>query len=237
MALPLVNVTPKYELNIPSTGQLIRFRPYLVKEEKVLLMAFESKDSRTILRAMLDIIGACIEEDIDLNSLATFDVEFMFLKIRGKSVGETSNVVVKCKHCEADNEVSINLDEVELTASEKSNVIELTQDISIEMKYPSYSNMLDSNIMTEDHTPNASDLINVITQGISAVLTEEERFDAKDYSKEELEAFVDSLTSEQFTKLASFFDDMPQLQHDINFACSSCGEQNSFELSGMADFF
>jgi hypothetical protein len=237
MALPLVNVTPKYELTIPSTNNKILFRPYLVKEEKVLLMAFESQDTKTILRAMIDTIASCIEEQIDIDTLTTFDVEYMFLKIRGKSVGEGSTVIVKCQSCDTDNEVTVNLDAIEVDVPKKDNIVKLSPTVSIEMKYPSYTNMINADMANPDHTADANDLINVVIQGIGAILTEEERYDAKDYSHSDLVDFVESLTSEQFIKLNEYFDDMPQLRHDVEFKCESCGEDNKLQLKGMADFF
>jgi hypothetical protein len=237
MALPLVNVTPNYELIIPSTGQRISFRPYLVKEEKVLLMAFESQDTRSILRAMIDTIASCITEDIDINTLTTFDVEYMFLKIRGKSVGEGSTVMIKCKSCEADNEVTVNLDNIEIDVPKKDNVVTLSPTVSVEMKYPSYTDMINSDMIGGDKDADANDIIRIVIQGISAILTEEERFDVKDYSYDDLVQFVEQLTSDQFMKLNSFFDDMPQLKHNVEFKCESCGEDNQVELAGMADFF
>jgi len=237
MSLPLVNVTPKYELTIPSTGKQVVFRPYLVKEEKVLLMAFESQDPKTILRTMLETIGECVQEEINLDLLTTFDVEYMFLKIRSKSVGETSNILIKCRTCEVSNEVTINLDEVEVEGPEQSNIIKLTDTVSIEMKYPTYTEMMQSDFVDINHVASTGDMMTIILRGIGAILTEEERFDARDYTLDEISAFVDSLTAGQFGEITRYFQNMPQLQHEVEYECMSCRSMNSITLKGMADFF
>lgn len=238
MALPQLNATPKYQLTIPSTGQKVSYRPYLVKEEKILLMAFESKETRSILRAMLDTIGACVQEEIDLASLATFDVEYMFLQIRAKSVGETSTVVVPCSSCKEEGEVQINIEDVNVDVGEKGkNLIEIADKVWVELKYPTYSDIINSEMIDEGHQTSADDLFDLIIAGISAILTEEERFDAKDQSKAELQNFVDSLTSAQMAKINEFFDNTPQLKKDVEFICQKCGHKNDLKLAGMADFF
>lgn len=200
-------------------------------------MAFESKETRSILRAMLDTIKACVEDEIDVSDLTTFDVEYMFLKIRSKSVGETSKIMIKCSNCKEANEVEINIDSVTVSEAKTESLVKLTNDIAIEMKYPTYSEMIKSEIVDEGHKTNADDLVDIISKGIGAILTEEERYDAKDLTKEEIKDFVESLTSEQFQKLNSFFEGMPQLSHDVSFNCSGCGTHNELKLQGMADFF
>ena len=237
MALPKFNVTPQYTMVIPSTGQEVLFRPYLVKEEKILLMAFESKETKAILRAMLNVIESCIEGDIDTAELATFDVEYMFLKIRAKSVGESSNINIKCSDCGTPNEYSVNLDDLEVEVPQRDNVIKLTNEISIEMKYPTYNDMVKSDLLSEGHKATADDLFGMVARGISAVLTDEERYDLRDSTKEEVQEFIESLTSNQFAQLNEYFEGMPTLKHEASFACSSCGHENKMMLQGMADFF
>ena len=140
MALPKLNETLNFEMSVPSTGKKVKYRPYLVKEEKVLLQAFESGDPKTCLEAMIDTIEACLDErtKIDVGSLATFDVEYMFVKVRSKSVGENSDLVIACGECKHENPVNVNLDEIDIDVSDRENVIPITENISVEMRYPTY---------------------------------------------------------------------------------------------------
>ena len=143
MALPRVNETLNFSMTIPSTGEKVKYRPYLVKEEKVLLQAFESQSTQLIVESMCNTIETCLDprSEVKVADLATFDVEYMFLQIRSASVGESSTVVMKCDNCEAENEVSIDLTTIEIDVKETDNVIEITDDISVEMRYPSYANV------------------------------------------------------------------------------------------------
>jgi DNA-directed RNA polymerase subunit M/transcription elongation factor TFIIS len=232
MALPKLNDSPKHELVIPSTGQKVRFRPYLVKEEKVLMIAFESGDQKQALGAIVDTIESCLDEDISVRTLTSFDIEYMFTQIRSKSVGETSNILLACNACEHKNEVAIDVSEIKIDMPEVSNVIELTPSISIEMHYPSYQSIIDTDLEGSEMEVGFSMAINCI----SAILTEEERIDAKESSKKELTEFVESMTAEQFKMISDYMRLMPALQHVVEFDCENCGEHNSVTLKGMQDF-
>ena len=146
MALPKLNDSPKYELVIPSTQKAVRFRPYLVKEEKVLMMAMESQDEAQVLGAITDTIAACVDDNIKISKLTTFDVEYMFIQIRAKSVGESIELNMACKECEHQTAVSVKLDDVKIDVPKVSNMIELSDQISIEMRWPTYTAMLDSSV-------------------------------------------------------------------------------------------
>lgn len=235
MALPKLNETPKFSLTIPSTGKKIRFRPYLVKEEKVLMMAFESKDLRASLEAVADTIQACIpeEDSVDVRELATFDIEYIFTKIRSKSVGEVSEVAVKCNECKTYNTVQINLDEVEVEKKEIDNMIFITDDIAVELAYPSYESVIAKDLQNLEN----SSAFELILDSIKAVHTGEERIDAKEESREDMMEFLMSLTSSQFESITDFLNRMPALSHKINFNCTKCAESNEIELRGMSDFF
>jgi hypothetical protein len=235
MALPKLNDSPKYELVIPSSNQKIRYRPYLVKEEKILMLAMESQDMNSVLGAVVDTIVACVEEPIERSKLAMFDVEYMFTQIRSKSVGETSKVNVKCKSCETSNEVSIDVSEIAIDVPKIDNMIELTSDIILEMKWPTYEEIISLGIT--DQTSMAENAFAMIGKCVSAIHTGEERIDTRDVPKQELEEFVDSMTSEQFRKVSAFIEKMPKLEHDVHFDCSNCGEKNDIKLQGMTDFF
>ena len=234
MALPKLNDSPKYEMVIPSLKQTVRYRPYLVKEEKVLLMAFESNDSSQAMNAIIDTILVCVDENIKRETLTTFDVEYMFTQIRSKSVGETSKVNVKCEKCETLNAVTINLAEVELDTPESvNNEIELTPEVSIELSYPS----ADSLINIDKEATQAEKILATIVASIDVIKTEEERVSTKDVTKKEVEEFVDGMTGEQFSNLAEYVKNIPTLKENVEFVCENCGHNNSRELVGFTDFF
>lgn len=235
MALPKLNDSPKYQLTIPSTQKSVRYRPYLVKEEKILLMAFESGDEKATLGAVLDTIESCVDEPIVRNKLTTFDVEYMFTQIRAKSVGEKTKVGVACEHCKFQNEVEIDLEQVTVTMPEKkSNIVKLNEEISIEMRYPSYNNLSDKNIQLDGSTEGAYKLI---AKCIEAIRTAEERITVDDEPEEALNEFLESMTSGQFMKLAEFLQTMPRTQYDMEFTCVECNEVNKKTLEGMQNFF
>tara|TARA_B100001989_G_C24550669_1_gene474346 strand:- start:649 stop:1353 length:705 start_codon:yes stop_codon:yes gene_type:complete len=234
MVLPKLNTSPKYEMVIPSSKQTVRYRPYLVKEEKVLLMAFESNDSSQAMNAIIDTILVCIDENIKRETLTTFDVEYMFTQIRSKSVGETSKVNVKCEKCETLNAVTINLAEVELDTPESvNNEIQLTPEVSIELSYPS----ADSLISIDKEATQAEKILATIVASIDVIKTEEERVSTKDVTKKEVEEFVDGMTGEQFSNLAEYVKNIPTLKENVEFVCQNCGHNNSRELVGFTDFF
>ena len=238
MALPKLNETLNFELTVPSTGQKIRYRPYLVKEEKVLLQAFESGDPRTCLEAMTDTLSACIDErsNVDVASLATFDVEYMFVKVRSKSVGENSNLIATCTECSHENPVVVNLDEVEIDVQETDNVVKITEEISVEMQYPTYQ-VIAQQDMTKLQTEDLDAAMGVIESSIQAILTLEERIEAADLPSGELTEFLSSMTANQLKGLADFMEKMPALKHDVVFKCEKCEHENNLELKGLSDFF
>lgn len=234
MALPKLNETPSYSMVIPSTGKEVYYRPYLVKEEKVLLMAFEANDEKQAMKAMVDTISACVKDDIKQRSLTTFDVEYMFTQIRSKSVGEKADIGIKCTECETSNEVSVDLSSVEVTKNENSNSIELTDNISVEMRYPSF---LDMSEFVSTDMKESQFAYDTIVKCVDAIVTEEERYSADDVTNKELTEFVEGLTSAQFVKLANWLQGMPKMQHDVTFKCKKCETDNEHTLEGMQSFF
>ena len=238
MALPKLNETLNFELKIPSTGQKVKYRPYLVKEEKVLLQAFESGDPKTCLEAMTDTLAACIDErhEVDVSKLATFDVEYMFVKVRSKSVGEGSDLQIKCASCKHENPVSVDLDEIEIEIGEEDNVIQIADGISVEMRYPTYETLSQQDMeKLEKEDLNAA--MNMIATSISAILTEEERINTSSLSIEEVVDFISSMTTSQLKSLADYMENMPALTHDVEFVCEHCNHENKMQLKGLADFF
>ncbi len=234
MALPKLNDKPKYELTIPSTGKKVKYRPYLVKEEKILMMALESGDKHSALNAVIDTIEACVSDKVDRTQLALFDIEYMFIMIRSKSVGEISEVGIKCASCNAVNEISIQLDNVQVKKPEGSNEIELSDTIMLKMKYPSFSDVASLEGKEISATEKVFELI---TKCLESVTTEDEYILIKDTPEAEVTEFIESLSSAQFTKVKEFIERIPSVEKEVQFVCKSCSEANKILLRGIDDFF
>ena len=236
MALPRLNENSQYELTIPSKKEVVQYRPFLVKEQKVLLIAYESQDRRQILNAMLNTIESCLKEPLNVKTLSTFDVDYMFTQIRAKSVGETSEILIACTECETQNEIKINLEEIKIDVGETNNLIELTDKISVRMRFPNYDHFISSDVLMGDSTQ-SEQLMALVVSCLDAVETEDERISMQDESEEEIMGFLDSLTSDQFDKIAQFTLDLPKLEHEVSFKCKNCGADNKRILRGIDDFF
>jgi|SRR5210317_111945 hypothetical protein len=235
MALPELN-TARYSMVIPSTGQTVKYRPYLVKEEKILMMAMESDDNKVIARATMDVIKSCIEDELDVESLPMFDIEAIFLALRSKSVGESMELKIKCsdESCNKVSDISINFDEVEIPKiSNKETNIMLTDDVGVVMKYPS---MKDVEKMGNADDNNAKEAMNMIIACIDSIFDADAVYPASEESSESLTKFVDSLSNVQFLKLSEFFRDMPAIKHTINYKCE-CGKEQEQVLRGLSSFF
>jgi|TARA_R110000744_G_scaffold183577_3_gene302919 hypothetical protein len=235
MALPKLNDTPSYTVTVPSTGQQTTFRPFLVKEQKALMIAYETQDRKDMLRSVVNTIEACIEEPIK-GTLATFDVDYLFTKIRAKSVGESADINAKCSECETENEVKVDIDKVEVVGEVVDSVIALNDKISIKMKYPSYEDFLSNDTLLDSKSEMES-MLQLSIACIDSVLTEDERISMKDESKEEVMGFIDSMSSEQFEKITNFISSVPSVTQTIEFECTSCSHKNERTLKGMDDFF
>lgn len=237
MALPKLNETLKFNMEIPSTGKKIKYRPYLVKEEKVLLQAFESGDLKTSLEAMVDTIDACLDQksNVNISDLTTFDVEYMFTQIRAQSVGETSTIQVKCTECEQSNEYKVDLSKLKIDVDKQDMILDITDDIAVEMRYPSYRNILEQDF--DKLEADADGLLGIISTSIAAVITADERIDTNDVTTEEMVEFLQSMTSTQMAKIGEFIQGAPSLKHTADFTCSDCNKDNTVELKGLADFF
>ena len=244
MGLPRVNDTLNFSMTIPSSGQKVKYRPYLVKEEKILLQAFESEDVVTCLQAMCDTISACLDENesVDVMELATFDIEYMFTQLRSKSVGESSEISVKCKNteCSAANKVFVNLESLSVDVSSVDKIVKINDQFSVEMMYPTYKSMLaNEEAKSESNTKdqNMNDVFEMIASSIVAIMTDDERIDCRSQPPKEVMAFLDSMTASQLQNLSAFFEDMPALKHTIEFECEKCKTHNELELKGLSDFF
>ena len=237
MALPqLNNDNPIYEMEVPSTGEKLKFRPFLVKEQKNLLIALESQDPKQLMTAMLSCIESCVH-GAKVDSLSTFDVDYMFTQIRAKSVGETTKVTIKCENCEEESSLDINLDEIKMdTSTMKDPLIKLTDEISVKMKYPTYIDMMDSTVFSED-VSRVEFIFENVKNSMHSIQTEDENILLKDEPKEELDKFINNLSNEQLEKITDFVEGMPTLKHVIQNKCVKCGHDNELILEGLQDFF
>lgn len=238
MALPILN-SSKYEATIPSTGQQIEFRPFLVKEEKILMVAMESKDNKQMMKALKDILNACIFDDVDVNKLTSFDLEELFLRLRSKSVGENAEVNLKCTECGGNTPVTVNLEEIQMGELPESKHIMLTDDVGVEFKYPSVDLVASLDYDPEKTKPEKQMEITyrMIISCIDSIFNDDEVWDAETQSEKELKDFLDGLNSQQFAKITEFFGSLPSLEHTIDFNCISCEHENTIELRGLASFF
>lgn len=233
MALPSLNAAPSYELTIPSTGKKIKFRPFLVKEQKILMLAYESQDKKQIINAMLDTIDACIE-DINCRTLTTSDVDYIFTQLRAKSVGEKIELNIACKECETKNPVTVNVEEVEISGDSKEKIVQLNETYSVKLKYPTYTDFM-ANI-AEDKSETDT-IMDIIVTCLDSIMTEEEIVSLKDETKEEVMSFVESMNTKQFEMITEFVQNIPQLKYTSNFKCVNCGSEQEFTLQGLDDFF
>ena len=235
MALPKVN-TPTYELAVPSTDEKIKYRPFLVKEEKILLIAMEAQEQSGILNAVKDIVKSCTFDKFDVNRAPIFDIEYIFLNIRAKSVGEVSTVNLRCPD---DNETfvqtDIDLTKVDVQITEgHTNKIELTDEMGMIMTYPTLDSFTDSTTVI-----NASNMLDVIASCVSQIYDKkgEDVYDAKDSTKQEIVDFLESLNSKQFLEIQKFFDTMPKLTHTVNIENPETKVKSDITLTGLNDFF
>ena len=236
MPLPKIS-TPTYELTIPSSQRKIKYRPFLVKEEKILIIAMESQDDKQIAQAVKDVLGSCIlTKGISVDKLSTFDIEYLFLNIRGKSVGETVEVLVTCPD---DNKtkvpVVVNLDEIQVLRSENHSAdISLDGNLSMRMKYPSMGEFVKSNFNVE---MKVDDTFDMVCSCIEQVYSEEESWAAADCTKKELLEFLEQLDSSQFKKIETFFETMPKLSHTFKVTNPNTKVESDITLEGLNAFF
>ena len=236
MALPTVDL-PTHELEIPSNKKKIKFRPFLVKEEKVLLLALESENEKNIRDAVLNLLKGCISSRIKIDNLATFDLEYIFLNIRAVSVGEIVEINVTCQD---DNETTVrynlNLTDVKVTFPEgHSNKIMLTKDTGVIMKYPSFDRFVDSQFANKEVTEDT--VLEIIAESIDQIFQGEEVFDESTTTPKEFKEFVESLTNAQMEKLQKFFETSPKLEHKFKVRNPNTDVESDYTISGLAAFF
>ena len=237
MALPTIE-TPRYELTLPSQDIKVQYRPFLVKEEKVLLMAMESKDNNQIINATKDIIKTCTFDKLEIDKLPMFDIEYLLLQIRGKSVGEIANFKVICPDDKITaGDVEINLSEVNVQVDDEHNnkiVIDETRDLGLVLNYPSLG------ITKAGFDVNSTDvdtMFGVVAGCIDHIFEGEKTFPAKDSTQKELKEFLEGLPQAAFLKIKKFFDTMPQLRHEVEVTNPKTGVKSKVTFKGLQDFF
>lgn len=238
MPLPTIS-TPTYELEIPSIKKTIKYRPFLVKEEKILIIAMESEDSKQIADAVKNVISNClITRGIKIEKLSTFDIEYLFLNIRGKSVGETVDVLITCPDDGVTKvPVSINLDEIKVEVSDQhSRDIKLDDALTMRMKYPSMQEFIKSNFSNTNDV-SVDDTFDLICSCIEQVYSEEESWNASDFSNKDLIQFLEQLTSNQFKEIEKFFETMPKLSHTVSLKNPNTNVESTVVLEGLSSFF
>lgn len=238
--LPTINA-PTYDLTIPSTNESVKFRPFLVKEEKILLMAQEGEELQEKIDAIKQIIGNCLVSDVDVDKLSTFDIEHIFIKLRSKSIGNVIGLSYNREDCKEEGvgqggcqiPFTLDLEKAEIENQEgHTNELNLTSDIKIIMKYPDF-NILNS-VLTAD---SVDDVIDVVATCIDMIVDGNEVYNTSDYSESELKTFVENLTQQQFESINNFFNTMPETACDVNISCRKCGWKKSMKVKGITDFF
>ena len=238
MPLPKVN-TPTYELVLPSTNKKIKYRPFLVREEKILIMALETEDVKQITSSVIEILNACIlTRGIKIEKLATFDLEYLFLNVRAKSVGESIDVNVTCPD---DNkttvEVKVDIDSIKIIKSKNhKDTVKLDDTLSLKLNYPSIEQFIENNFESSKGGEETNTL-DMITSCIDMIYSDEESWNASETSKKDLEEFIEQLNTKQFRVIEGFFDTMPKLSHSIKVKNPKTDVESTVVLEGLAAFF
>jgi hypothetical protein len=239
MPLPKIS-TPTYELELPSTGKKIRYRPFLVREEKILIMALESEDMKQISSAVVQILSDCIAtKTVKVSELSTFDIEYLFLNVRAKSVGETVEVNVTCPDDgETQVQMEIGIDDIKVQKDPNhTNIVKLDDTLSMKLKYPSLEQFVENNFEVSDGGSDVNKSLSMITSCIDVVYDEEESWNASDCTKKELEEFVEQMNTKQFKEIENFFVTMPKLSHTIKVKNPNTKVESDVVLEGLASFF
>jgi hypothetical protein len=237
MALP-INKTPIYNLTIPSTGEFVNFRPFLVKDEKALLLAQNSDDPTVMINTLKDVIRGCLDSKIDVDRLAIFDIEYIFAQLRAKSVGESIDLIFTCGHCEQENnklKVSIDLTKLKVDKDpEHTNTISLYDNVGIKLRYPDIAMIRK---IDELNNVDMIQIFNIIVDCIDFIYDEDQMYYPKDSTRDELMQFLENLTSDQFARIQKFFETMPKIQEVVEFNCPACSQHNKTTLEGINSFF
>ena len=239
MPLPKIN-TPTYQLTLPSNNKKIKYRPFLVREEKILILALESSDAKQISSSIVEIMSDCIEtKGVDITKLPSFDIEYLFLNIRAKSVGESVDVNITCPD---DNkttvEATINIDDIKVKKTKgHNNIIKLDDTYSMKLKYPSMQQFIDANFDSDQEGSSVTQSLQMLSTCIDMIYDDEESWDASDSSPEELNEFIEQLNTKQFKEVETFFETMPKLEHIVEVTNPKTGKTSKVKLEGLASFF
>lgn len=238
MALPVIN-TPTYQTVVPSSEEKVKYRPFLVKEEKALLIAQQSEDLVTMVDTLKSVIKSCTFGKLDVDTLAIFDLEYLFTQIRSKSVGETISLLFGCDNCgddpKAKVKITIDLSSIKVDKPEgHQKNIQLFDDVGVIMKYPTIDVLKDFQDLS---TNDVESIFKIVCKSIDCIYTGEEVYYAKEQKPEELEEFVNNLTQDQFAKLQQFFETMPKLRHGVKYTCPVCGTEHEKSVEGLDAFF
>ena len=239
MPLPKIN-TPTYQLTLPSNNKKIKYRPFLVREEKILILALESSDAKQISSSIVEIMSDCIEtKGVDITKLPSFDIEYLFLNIRAKSVGESVDVIITCPD---DNkttvDTTINIDDIKVKKTKgHNNIIKLDDTYSMKLKYPSMQQFIDANFDSDQEESSVTQSLQMLSTCIDMIYDEEESWDASDSSPEELNEFIEQLNTKQFKEVETFFETMPKLEHIVEVTNPKTGKTSKVKLEGLASFF
>ena len=239
MPLPKIS-TPSYELELPSTGETITYRPFLVREEKLLVLAMESENQKDISRAIKEVLKSCIKTNIKVETLPTFDIEYLFLNIRGKSVGEEVEVTVTCPDDEkTEVDITIPIDEIQIQKSkDHDDTIPLDDTLTMKMKYPSLDQFIQTNFeVSSSKGTQLEQSFDLISQCIDSIYSDEEAWTASEFSKKELNEFLEQLNSSQFQAIERFFETMPKLSYDVAITNPKTKKKSTVTLEGLASFF
>jgi hypothetical protein len=233
MALPTLNV-PYYETTLPASGTKVSYRPFLVKEEKILLVASEDGSNTTVSKALIDVVNSCVK-DLDASMLPVCDLEYLFLQIRIKAVGEVVEANIPCQFCEAATKVIIDLTKVKVNKKEVDPVVLLADDVGVKLRYPTM-NIVSRNA-DENGEVDPAQSFDVVADCIEYIFDKNTIYKSEDHNKEEIVEFLDSLSQKQFANITEFFSSIPTMTQKINYKCPDCSKQNKHTLEGMQDFF
>lgn len=231
MPLPILEV-PTYELTLPSNGKKVRYRPFLVKEHKVLLTMAEASEDE-VIRIVNEIVDVCTFNNLNVRDLPHFDVEYIFMQLRAKSISEKVDVVITCANCKENYDSSFNIDELKVEkSSTNNNKIMLTNSVGVEMRYPKF----DSVVRVYD-SDNPEEVFKLVKKSIAGIFQDDQYWAAEEQNDEDLEMFLNSLTKEQFDKIEEFFVSSPKIVQIVETDCPSCNHHNTSRIEGLQNFF
>ena len=233
MMLPKI-ATPKYDMIVPSTGEKVTYRPYLIKEERILMIALESQNENQIEQSILDILTTCFDLKTEASGLTVFDVEYMFMKLRSVSVGEKIKLAPKCESCEEPGEVTVDLSEVKVQGLKEeqdlNKQIKLSDELTIDMHFPKVGDAVKADTGTDT-------IIGTVAKCVDTIYYGEDTFNTADSSEEEVKEFIENLNTTQFQKIANVLQEVPYLGHNVKWTCKECDFKNDLELKGLINFF